>query len=131
MLNNVQKSYSSYFFQEEGWEMEFPITTSYFKIHFYQQFCWTRIKGLVIICENLHQTLFVNYEIMSYPTYEHLKKDEMNSMSRKSTNLFIPTCLTSHNFIPTLSFKPKSTQLNTGGKFFIHKAFQISALNLS
>lgn len=44
----------------------------------------------------------------------------MNPMSRKPTNLFISTCLTSHNFIPTLSFKPPSIQLNTGDKFFIH-----------
>jgi hypothetical protein len=109
-----------FFSQEEGWEMEFSITTSYFKIHSYQQFWWTELKALVIICEILRQTPFVKYEIMNYTTYEHLKKDETNSMSRKPTNLFIPTCLTSHNFIPTLSFKPTSTQLNTGDKFFIH-----------
>jgi len=62
----------------------------------------------------------VKYEIMSYTTYEHSQKDEKYFMSRKATNLFIRTCLTSHNFIPTLSFKPTSTQLNFGDKFFIH-----------
>jgi hypothetical protein len=118
-LNNVQKSFSS-FFQEKDWEVEFSITTSYFKIHSCQQFWRTELKALVTICENLHQILFVRYEIMNYPTYKHSKKDEINSMSRKPTNLFIATCLESHDFIPTLSFEPTSTQLNTGDQFFIY-----------
>jgi hypothetical protein len=105
--------------------MEFLSKISYFKIHSCQQFWWTDLKALVIICGTLHPTRLFKYEIMCYTTYEYLKKDSINSMSRKPTNLFIPTCLTSHNFIPTLSFKPTSTQLNTGNKFFIHVRLSI------
>ena len=84
------EKFQLFFFQEEVWESDFSVTTSYFKIHYCYQFWCTELKALVIICDTLNQTLSSTKLWATLLMNIHRKTKNISCHEKRRIYLFAP-----------------------------------------